>query len=179
MSGEIDYREFAGTPSPKSKYLSDSLTPWYGSWTSVAGTLGIAYDSLPVGDCLARLTHDTPNADSWIYFTFNDLQNIKDYQLEFWYRKGNASAINFDVLISRLGYNLSNGGLYKGIGAGTVSWSKASLSIDSIVNYQAGYLPGANYRDIIKIALGVISFHIYNVVAPQRLDIAGFNLRRL
>ena len=77
MSGEVNYRNFAGTPGKNPKYLSDSLAPWYGNWSpNIPGELSIDYTGLPTGECLARLIQTGFIGNRHLMFEFSQPQNI-------------------------------------------------------------------------------------------------------
>jgi len=181
MSGEINYRKYTGTPSPKSKYLSDSLTPWYGRWSDGIGYPGnveISYTGLPIGDTVARITRSMPVGGTNI-FEFNESQNVSGYQLEFWIKAENVdaqlyiefspnTALTFASTIYC--YKL----LYAG-GTSPIVWTKVSLTLDSSLFAFVGLGP----HSLPFVRCRSISLYRDAPAAARIIDVSGFTIRRL
>jgi hypothetical protein len=187
MSGETDYRRYAGTPSPKPKYLSDSLTPWYGYWAShgAGSTISIAYDTLPIGDALARVFSTQPTVNGGPGIVFNTPQNLNDCYLEIYYKASVAGAsgmyiqFNDTVIPLLVGYKTVYCFTLGGAVVPTV-WTKYTLNISEI-RTKVGF--GSNLGLTMNLSAflsRVKSIILYSaVVAPLDIIVSGFNIRRL
>ena len=90
MSGEITYRRYAGCPSPKPKYLTDSISgAYYGYWTTTVGAISQSFADKMSGDALCSLYNNLPVSHR-MDLIFNERQNIRNLVLDFWAKASNA-----------------------------------------------------------------------------------------
>jgi len=182
VSGEVNYRNFAGTPGKNPKYLSDSLTNWYGNWSAGGGgaAIGIAYDNLPIGDAIARITRAVSQFGTNI-FEFNEPQNIDGLQLEFYVKAENADVqLYLDISPSPAatwnappyGYRL----LYAG-GACPTVWTKQTIALGKQSFNPVGGL--TVNRSLPYTRCKSLVFYRDLPVAVRTLEISGMTIRRL
>jgi len=165
LSGEVNYRNFAGTPGKNPKYLSDSLTPWYGTWGGAG--LSIAYTNLPPdGTIIAKIVDTIAAGYDEVGFTFKEPQNLNDCMLEFWYKATGIAAAN-NLLINNVGANY----LYRNIGA-PAAWTFYSL------NLPRSHSGGTTSKILTAQRIRSITF-AGNIAAPWTIEVAGFTIRRL
>ena len=168
----VNFRNFGQAKQVLPKYLSDSLTPWWGNWSVGADVLGISYTNLPPIDVLAKVTISVAVGLYAAHrITFNIPQNLNGYVLEYWIRGNTPPAT------ARTYVNLDAGRyMYTGSPAVTTVWTKRTYSIPSPSDFtQYGLLP----KSVISSRVGYIYLEYWNAVAPYDVEIAGFNLRRL
>jgi len=172
MSGEVDYRRYAGTPSPKPKYLSDSLTPWYGAWTSVV-PLTIEYTNLPPdGTILAKLVVTAGNAYGDLVFTFNAPQNLlTGSTIEYWLRVV-SGALGGMFFYMRKGPNNYYRAHLPAV------WTKYTYPIPDPASALANPSPpGPSRTNIAQSVSGLLFDHSASV--NSKFEVAGVNIRRL
>jgi len=174
VSGEINYRNFAGTPGKNPKYLSDSLTPWYGIWT---GNCAMGYSTLPTGDCIGKvIVSNVGGAWSGAYLTFATPQNVSnEYICDLWLRTTASPTSSYmslwGVLATRIDIQF---------GAGIpANWTRYQLRIPkdfpnatplSVNSWQARQIP---------VRLSYLLFSTFHAANPHNMEIGGFTIRRL
>jgi hypothetical protein len=171
MSGEIDYRTKAGLPSAKPKYLSDSLTPWYGNWWT-SGVLTIAYDDLPPEPGVsARLIFNYAAGGYGSQgINFNTPQQLLDKKVEYWMRM-TLNPTSYTTHYSHI--TGSEFAYVHGVIPGV--WTKYSQ-----VPVTGCTPPGGSIRSRYAIANAVYRiYEDFNIVGAYRVELAGFNIRRL
>jgi hypothetical protein len=176
MSGEVDYRTFAGRPSPKPKYLSDSLVNYYGAWAATGGAPTILYSGLPTGDCIGKISKPVNSSDK-MGFNFNNIQNLNNYVIDIWYKYSDANpytylyVIDSDVVSFALprSYYLMNGA-----GAAPLVWTH------NIIPFNL-FTPSSNTVSLplVGILARAVLLYVGVVVAANTLEIAGMTIRRL
>jgi len=174
MSGEIDYRR-AINPAmqgPMRHYLSDSLTPWYGAWWT-SGVLTIAYDDLPSEPgVLARLIF---NFAAGGYGTMgidfnNSRQELLDKKIEYWMRM-TLNPTSYTTHYAHI--NGSEFAYVYGVIPGI--WTKYSqVPVTGCSN------PVGSIKSRYTIANAIRRIYMdFNIVGAYRVELSGFNIRRL
>ena len=183
MSGEINYRNFAGTPGKNPKYLSDALVNEYGTWYSSASNHVISYDDLPVGDAIARISYGALN-DHGLTFQFNDRQNVLNSVAEFYYK----CATNDPTVYIYVTYEVWAGGLWaadtraavviNADGAAPTTWTRVSRSLSSSGGFIT-YQPNKG-REFVFTRLKNIMLYFGTIGAPPvTTNISALTIRRL
>jgi len=165
------------------RYLSDSLTPWWGSWAVSGGTLGISYNNLPSEPgVLAKVTNTINAGSQALYFSFNNNQNLKNYLCEFWV-KGSDISGGLDVFVnSKYGawdYSLNRMRLYLyAPGTFPTLWTKVSVAMSSLITVIPGFADSGRYDILSRVK--TLAFYTYSAtVFPFTTELAGVNFRRL
>jgi len=173
----VNFRNFGQAKQVLPKYLSDSLTPWWGVWTAVQ-TTGIAFDDLPPEPgVLARLYRTINAGDGGAFqFEFNTPQNLNGMAIEFWIKcttsdPGSLCYTNHVVGGGFLVYNMYADNAYP------IVWTKLLLPT-SVFSYSS--TPASPYRTGSLARTKTFSMYVHGITAPPvTLSLAGFNIRRL
>jgi len=155
------------------KYLTDSLTPWYGAWTlSAGGSLSISYASLPPqSDILAKLVCDTPGGGyGSIQFLFNAPQNIGGTVLEFWHRCALNPTLNKYYYIQ----TPDSASYYKTFGAAVGNWLLFQIPMPDPTSLVSTGIS----KSRIACRMNKLVFD-YGVAGAWTFEIAGLTFRRL
>ena len=178
MSGEVNYRNFAGTPGKNPKYLSDSLAPWYGNWSpNIPGELSIDYTGLPTGECLARLIQTGFIGNRHLMFEFSQPQNIFGLTFETYVKESLLGSVLFYVSRNPVATWLNeylrwSAGISPGVAG---SWVKRTLTMDKGGwDLSIGITTNPNV-----ILTRVKTMVIYSIANCGTFEVSGFNLRRL
>jgi len=190
ISGEVDYRRYAGTPSPKPKYLSDSLTPWYGAWrVGGVSTLSIDYTNLPIGSAVAKIVGDIV-AGEVLVFDFGGvvappigLQNFSSNKniVEFYYKCSvNNPRVVLFMLRTRWGFPDPAGYFTIELniaGAAPTVWTYKSFQIPTgFSTFVPGTTTGRSREEVIS----QIKEFAWNLPAfAAQIQVSGFTIRRL
>jgi hypothetical protein len=173
MSGEVDYRRSINPPSQLGrKYLSASLTPWYGTWAGP--NITISYANLPPeSGVLAKLICPSAGGYTAYFLSLNAVQNISGRQAEFWIRQTVGVAGTF-----RLGIEDPTGaGYYSAAIALPAIWTKYSLPNP---NPTATMYASATVRSRCLVAARAARMTFDSGIAGAwTFEIAGMNIRRL
>jgi len=185
LSGEVNYRNFAGTPGKNPKYLSDSLTPWYGTWTGIGGvgSPAVAYDNLPSdGTIVGRIWKNLTNSGT-IALEFTNPQNINECELSFYIKAENADCQLYLMLSANPAATYTTQPycyrLLYGAGASPTVWTSRTFILKR--NGSGFTLPGGIIPEHEVIFQSCKSINIYrDAPAPNRIiELAGLNIRRL
>jgi hypothetical protein len=173
-------RSFSGTPGKNPKYLSDSLTPWYGTWTRTGpGLPNIGYTGLPIGDAIARIYYQIVNPNGAIAIEFNEPQNVYGRQVEFYYKWDDPDARTFIYFSGNpfASYTTSYIAVeLNADGAAPTVWTKKSINPEAKPIGYASSLTGVN---AMLCRLKTIVFYGFSMTAPRTLEISGMTVRRL
>jgi len=172
-------RSFGQAKMVASKYLTDGLSNYYGTWIA---NWNIAYDNLPTGECLARLYVAAVNAAAY-GISFNEPQNIKNSVFDFWIKGATndpqiyiyVSAYPIPTYSTLMGYRL----LYAD-GTTPTTWTRLTIDPNSITVPPATGLPNRVLKDKILTGFRSIQFYVEAMAAPPvEIGVSGFTIRRL
>ena len=179
MSGEINYRNFAGTPGRNPKYLSDSLDNFYNTWSG--SNVQILYTNLPPADGVIAKIKSTATIAVWsnlfiasgaVPFRTHPL-NLNDYVIEFWIR----SDIPPQGLYLTPYPIVTTYGLLNNMALPTTTWNKRTLYMPSSFSIvPAGSLVS---RTLIAAKISLMYFQFYHATLAADIEIGGMTFRRL
>ena len=181
MSGEIDYRRYAGRPSPMPNYLSDSLTPWYGYWHPGGGVATLDYTNLPGGACFAKvvITTDAALRFRYVGFRFAVPQNIVNSEISFKYKFSRNEAVGHSMWITTLGSPYAVPTLEHPVGLPSPSPTTWTLFSSPVSTFR----PSASSPRLQNDSMASVAkyFYMYGFTfsGPTTMEIACFNIRRL
>jgi len=171
MSGEVDYRRYAGSPSTMPKYLSDSLTPLYGYWNGTVAP-SISYSNLSVGDVVAKIVYNAAVGWSTLFFAFNTPQRLNgDYELDFWLR---TTAPPQSLTCHMVGWIYWADMAGPAFALPTATWLKHTYQINRFAGASPFFTPALVRNRTYSFYLQ--GFHAAN---PWDIEICGVTLRRL
>jgi len=185
-SGEINMRSFGQAKMVSSKYLSDSLTPWYGSWETEGGAaVSIAYNNLAIGDSIARIYRSIAANFQSIEIKFNDPQNLNELYVDFLYKCDDPDP----EIIIIFGMQAPGGAVtdytffrVNADGACPVVWTRKTLKVSTWPVGAGGGTGGLGRTSpsVVWRRVKTIQLLAQNIAAfPRTLEIGGFTIRRL
>jgi hypothetical protein len=150
------------------KFLSDSITPWWGVWN---GITSIDYTNLPPAPgVLAKLVKSFGGGYASVNFTFNAAQNLNGYQLEFWHRCALNPTGNKYIYIGR-----ASGPSYYKQFATTGGWILYSYPVP---DYSWTSNPTSVSKTNVSNNVSTIVWD-YSIAGAWTFELAGVNFRRL
>ena len=183
MSGEINLKSFGQAKMVAPKYLSDSLTPWYGTWSVCAGgALALDYTNLPTGDCQAKLVFTTNVANRFLHSGLSFYppgQCLVGTKLSFKYKFSRSEAVNHNIWLTTTGGPYAEptleapGGL---LNPTPTTWTDFSMEISRFINTAS-----APRLRLNSMATRVLFFFFYGFPfsGPTTFEIANFTFQRL
>ena len=184
----IDMRRSSDPMSQAGRqYLSDSLTPWFGTWYRTGGTPSFAMTGLP----------DDPSITGRVYYSFQNFhsmgiefdtpQNLTNCFLEFWMKCAtNDPAIYIYISMNPFATFSTNYRRDKRIyndGTAPTTWTFHQYSISPTEWGQLALTPTTTTTGsftLVAANVKSILFYLDTMASPPvQMDIAGFNIRRL
>jgi hypothetical protein len=181
----VNFRNFGQAKQVLPKYLSDSLTPWWGNWAvqrpADGSTFSIAFDNLPVGDAIARV-FGTQMANGGPGIVFNTPQNLNNMFIDMRFKASVAGATNMyiqlnnDIIPLPAGYNAVY--CYAQAGAVPTVWTRYTLNVSEIQT-KTGF-GTISPVEISALLTRVKSVMLYASIAgpPIDINISAFTIRR-
>ena len=164
-----------------SKYLSDSLTPWYGIWSPGGGVATLDYTNLPTGDCLAKVSVTSDGALRFrqVGFQFYAPQNIVNANISFKYKFSRNEAVGHNVWITSLGLPYSVPTLQHPVGLlnpTPTTWTDFSSPVSYFINTSSAQR--LLYNSMAAVANRILIYG-FAFSGATTLEIANFTVRRL
>ena len=169
------------------KFLSDSLTPWYGYWAShpAAATISIAYDNLPTGDALARVySSNLALANGGPGIVFNEPQNLNNCTIELYIKTSAVGAtamyIQFNNTIIPLPVGYASVYCYLIPAAVLTTWTRYTLNVSEIRSKTGFGVLSMPASQMTALLSRVKSIVLYSSIAnPLDTMVSCFTIRRL
>ena len=174
----VNFRNFGQAKQVLPKYLSDSLTPWWGAWFPNIGTLNIAYDNLPpASGVLARLWMNDANAGQKVfYFLYNARINQNGYVIDFWSKcQDNAPQLTLFMQNTVDTVNIMNTSYPYASGSAPIVWTRHIIPLDSL-SYPAN--PLRYSRSCVNSQINRYLFY-WDLAQNKTIELAGVHIRRL
>jgi len=166
MSGEINYRRFAGSPAIKPRYLSDdNANKYYGYWTTTAGVISQSLTDKMPNDAICALYNNLP-VSGRMDFIFNAPQSIRNTVLDFWAKASNALGLLVYTMPAAADFSSYT---MRAINIGT-AWARYIAPMDT-------FIASTGNREFTLTNNRSLAF--YNNGAQSDVYLSGVHLRRL
>lgn len=171
----VNFRNFGQAKQVLPKYLTDSITPWWGAWSVNAGVFEILFDTLPIGDAIARLKVTAAGTPTYFILRFNETQNLSNYVLD-WWEKCEDNASQLRMFATTFPGSLTDYSAYYSVwaaGSAPTVWTRKIISLSAFTT-----LFGSASKNTTISKVKDIWFYHDSTTVGKYLTISGMTFRR-